>query len=345
MSILCYNLLMSSKHFHRVLGGTTITLGVLSLAIVSYAFSGHFVTSAPMEGRLVSTAQRKDPPWKIITPEMVMTGTTIPSDTNVIFELPTDMRPILRDVLLGSTDSDVRYWGYCLPDDYQKEQAVGSDRLPGKVFLSNGEQAARDEAYQQSLREHFTISKNLTEEDLNQMRTRPKGLVENEFLTFDPGSICYIMTSRPLALGTDDDDDGANCEVERVNHTDPHIPDTDGDGLHDGCEIFGVKSSPTLRDTDGDGLIDGMEDADHNCHYTAGDETNPLSWDTDHDGIPDGLMKMGDARKTRLMGEDKNLNGVVDPGESDPRKWSTVGNEISDGERYWQCVFTQGTNC
>jgi len=51
------------------------------------------------------------------------------------------------------------------------------------------------------------------------------------------------------------------------------------------------------RDSDGDGLPDALERATG---------TRPLRADTDRDGVPDGE-------------EDTNLDGVVDPGESDPR--------------------------
>lgn len=51
------------------------------------------------------------------------------------------------------------------------------------------------------------------------------------------------------------------------------------------------------RDSDGDGLPDALE------RETG---TGPLRADTDRDGVPDGE-------------EDTNLDGVVDPGESDPR--------------------------
>lgn len=62
-------------------------------------------------------------------------------------------------------------------------------------------------------------------------------------------------------------------------------------------------------DTDGDGLPDSREVA-------LG--TNPLDADSDDDGLADGV-------------EDANHNGVVDPGERDPRSADTDGDGIQDG--------------
>jgi hypothetical protein len=41
--------------------------------------------------------------------------------------------------------------------------------------------------------------------------------------------------------------------------TDPRNPDTDGDGLADGFEVFVYGTDPTAIDTDGDGTYDGGE--------------------------------------------------------------------------------------
>lgn len=275
---------------------------------------------------------------------MIMSGATIPADTNVIIEIPETTGPIARRVLFGTRDPDIRYWGYCLPENYDQAKAIQSDELPGKVFLSEGERKARDNAYKQKLSDHFSVPENLTEEDLNQLRKQPAGKIEHQLEIFEPGSICYVMSQVSLALGIDRDDDEANEQVEHEHGTNPLVADTDGDGILDGREILYLKTSPLRRDTDGDGLIDGIEDVNQNGRIEA-TETNPLQWDTDRDGLPDGLMKMGNGRNTRLLGEDKNLSGTVDEGESDPRKWSTFSNGISDGERYYQCILEGRNDC
>ena len=122
---------------------------------------------------------------------------------------------------------------------------------------------------------------------------------------------------------TDRDHDGLSDTRERKLGTSPLDRDTDDDGLSDGREVLRTHTSPLHRDTDGDGLPDGLElgvtrriadppgvvrgtrasrfraDADPRTH------TSPVRRDTDRDGVSDGR-------------EDRNHNGRVDPGESDP---------------------------
>jgi YD repeat-containing protein len=70
-----------------------------------------------------------------------------------------------------------------------------------------------------------------------------------------------------------------------------------------------VVTTPPPPDPDGDGLPSRLE-------MLSG--TNPFDADTDDDGIPDSL-------------EDINMNGRVDPGETDPRKVDTDGDGVQDG--------------
>jgi outer membrane protein OmpA-like peptidoglycan-associated protein len=84
--------------------------------------------------------------------------------------------------------------------------------------------------------------------------------------------------------------------------------DTDGDGLSDERESVRWNTDPNDPDTDDDGLPDGLE-VDTN--------TNPTLPDTDSDGLADGV-------------EDANHNGLVDAGESDPRRADTDGGGAND---------------
>lgn len=329
---------------HRILGWTTLVLGVLCAVIVTAAFSQSLTNNPSLPGYVLRTANRVPPAWKVINAAQMASGAMIPANTNVIIELPTVMRPILRRALFGISGDTVRYWGYCLPEGYDKSDAMKMSRLPGKVFLSEAERKARDAEYQEKLKKSVSLRRGITEEELNGTKAAPKGAIRHEFEQFDPGSVCYVMTEENIPVGTDQDDDGANEEIERIYKTNPLLPDTDEDGVSDGREILFLHTSPVIRDSDGDGLIDGIEDANHNG-FVDFDETNPLQWDTDRDGLPDGLMKMGAARNTVIKGEDKNLNGVVDEGEYDPRKWSTARDGISDGSMYFQCILTGGTDC
>jgi hypothetical protein len=54
----------------------------------------------------------------------------------------------------------------------------------------------------------------------------------------------------------DDDGDGLFNFAERDFRTDPKDPDTDGDGVWDGEELFVFDTSPSDPDTDGDGMGD-----------------------------------------------------------------------------------------
>jgi hypothetical protein len=99
----------------------------------------------------------------------------------------------------------------------------------------------------------------------------------------------------PSDANQDADNDGLTNLQEYQLGTDPHNPDTDGDGLKDGVETgTGVWVSPTNTgtdplnpDTDGDGLLDSVEnntgiyvDAQHTG-------TNPNKRDTDGDTFSD----------------------------------------------------------
>ena len=114
----------------------------------------------------------------------------------------------------------------------------------------------------------------------------------------------------------DDDGDGLSDDAEDTFGTDPLDADTDDDGLADGLEVSATRTSPTVADTDGDGVGDGTEvgetvgtsDTDAGAFIPDADPkatTDPKNADTDDDGLTDG-------------GEDKDGNGRVDAGESDP---------------------------
>jgi hypothetical protein len=112
--------------------------------------------------------------------------------------------------------------------------------------------------------------------------------------------------------GRDDGVEDANKDGKHdASETDATNPDTDGDGLSDGTEgavVNGTvqpgETDPRKKDTDGDGINDGVE--------TTTTKTNPVQADTDNDGCKDGA-------------EDLNQNGVVDPGETDPKDGKDCG--------------------
>jgi hypothetical protein len=133
------------------------------------------------------------------------------------------------------------------------------------------------------------------------------------------------------ACDTDDDNDGLTDDAERALGSSSADLDSDDDGLsdvredrnHDG-RTNRRETNPARYDTDGDGLSDGLE-----LGLTRGvadppgavkgtgrrfrrdrdprTKTNPLRADTDGGGFVDGK-------------EDRNHNGRVDKGETDPNK-------------------------
>jgi hypothetical protein len=124
-------------------------------------------------------------------------------------------------------------------------------------------------------------------------------------------------------------------DADSQSRTNPTNPDTDGDGLRDGAEdtnrngkLDPGELDPANPDTDGDGLRDGVEDKDLDGVVDPG-ETDPRKRDTDEDGLSDSreLNTTGtDPRNPDTDGdsckdgaEDIDGDGVVDPGEKNPK--------------------------
>ncbi|MHA7630708.1 Ig-like domain-containing protein [Corallococcus sp. M7] len=145
----------------------------------------------------------------------------------------------------------------------------------------------------------------------------------------------------------DADNDGLSDAEEAQYGTDPRNADTDGDGLSDGVEVHSGRTDPLDDDSDDDGVLDGNEDANHDG-ITQDTETDPTLADSDSDGLSDGVelgltapqgtgtdpaLFVADADPATTTDplnvdtdnggvwdgfEDKNHNGKVDPGETNP---------------------------
>lgn len=315
----------------------TVGLGVLTLAVVVTAVE----QGASYAGRLVPAHMRGAVPWKTINADQMDSGSTAPADTNVILQIPEGAERMTLDVLTGYRGSKTRFWGYCFPENYDRDAALRRRRFPGTVFFSKKERAMRLEQQQNLRQENFTVEDDLTEEDLNEERVY-RGSIRHQQEVFTGGTSCYLMTEAPLPIGTDNDHDRANSAVERDVGSDPRNADTDADGVQDGPETFFLATNPVLRDSDGDGLIDGIEDKNHNGRRD-NDETNASEWDTDGDGLCDGLCKVEKGQK--LRGEDKNINGMTDDGESNPLNIDSDGDSILDFHEVYVCELAGGTEC
>nr|AYM52573.1 cell surface protein [Aetherobacter rufus] len=148
-------------------------------------------------------------------------------------------------------------------------------------------------------------------------------------------------------LGSDDasvvdsDGDKLGDKLEAFLHSNPDDADSDDDGVLDGDEANPADDTDgdgliclLDADSDNDGLFDGTE-VGNNCldpatNKAAGrcrpdanhgvTKTSAVKRDTDGGGASDGS-------------EDSNLNGLVDPGETDPAKKSDDGKVTdSDGD-------------
>ncbi|MFP2905519.1 adventurous gliding motility lipoprotein CglD [Pyxidicoccus sp. 3LFB2] len=136
-------------------------------------------------------------------------------------------------------------------------------------------------------------------------------------------------------------------DTDPDSRTSPVKADTDGDGLEDGLEDLNRnggrdsgETDPNALDSDGDGLRDNEEDA--NLTGTVSPrETDPRKRDTDADGLSDSLEKGTgtDPLKPDSDGdscgdgdEDKDHDGTVEPGESDPRRGGDCVAAVLDAD-------------
>lgn len=316
--------------YSRALRLAIVILAVLTGLIVIVAL-GREGNAVPLAGYVLTTPTRAVPSRRI-TPEEAAAGTTVPPDTHVTFTLP-DMPSITRMTLFGGPATNAeRYWGYCFVGDERERKKAGMKPYhPTGFFYSSGQQ--REDASLKSLHEIFRA-----------------------------GETCYVMTSVPLGIGPDEDGDGLNRSLERLNGTYPNYHDSDGDGFTDGQEVFTTKTNPTTVDTDSDGIIDSREDKNGNGIADAG-ETSPFTADSDKDRLCDGDGWLGTACPERhymsatkacppsmpaaecrfvtlIHGEDLNNNGVVDNGETDPTKVATYG--ITDWQYRRQLLKASG---
>jgi outer membrane protein OmpA-like peptidoglycan-associated protein len=145
----------------------------------------------------------------------------------------------------------------------------------------------------------------------------------DSYLKVQIGLIYHFGFSSSL----DSDGDGLTDEQERKYGTDPNNPDTDGDGLKDGEEVFKYHTDPLNPDTDGDGIPDGNEVFKF--------KTDPLKADTDDDGLTDGeeILKYN----TDPLRADTDGDGLTDGDEvkkyhTNPLKADTDGDGLTDGE-------------
>lgn len=344
--IFCYTILMSlflqSAPVRATLKWATMSLSALTLLMVGYGTLNPELEA--LQGRLLPAHTRGAIKWLTLTGPEILSGATIPPNVNVIIHIPEEIDRITRRTFFGQRSETVKYWGYCFPHTEEEAEVLNKRYgFPGLIFLSEGERDARRTEYLTKRRETFSPYTDLQNEPrLNQTEIEPRYAVRHQIDVFKGGSTCYVMSEEVLPVGADPDDDKLNNALETSFGVDPFNPDSDGDGIDDGIEVFRLGTHPKRRDSDGDGLIDGIEDADRNGRISQG-ETNPMEWDTDRDGLCDGICKIN--KGLDIRGEDKNLNGIVDEGEHDPRTPDTNGDGVLDEHDVYLCVLAGGDDC
>ncbi|QRN95703.1 OmpA family protein [Archangium violaceum] len=140
----------------------------------------------------------------------------------------------------------------------------------------------------------------------------------------DPGETNPLDPADDKVDNKDSDGDGIPDSIETATGTNPNDADSDDDGITDGNEdkdhdgvVDAGETNPRNPDTDGDGIQDGTESgltspqgSGTNTSVFVPDAdpsttTNPLDPDTDDGGVKDG-------------DEDRNHNGRIDQGETNP---------------------------
>jgi hypothetical protein len=334
---------MPSSHLHRLnrsLGSATALLGLTTLAVIAVTFHRTGTT----DQALIIRRDSVEGNWKVFDEVQVQSGVTIPANTNVVFHLPFTFTRLSREVLFGQKGDDVRYWGYCFPQNYDPAVVQKRQGLRGLLFLSDKEQRVQQKIIEDQ-RVQFSLARlPKNQQEVERAAQASRGTIRSQISVFEAGMLCYVMTEASLSLGLDPDGDRLNDVLERLERTDPQNPDTDADGVLDGVEVF-TFTDPLRRDTDGDGVIDGIEDENWNGRIETV-ETNPRSKDSDGDGLCDGLCRLKVRRGLELFaGEDRNLNGMVDDGETNPGKHDTDGNKINDYQEFLNCLSSGASSC
>jgi MYXO-CTERM domain-containing protein len=215
------------------------------------------------------------------------------------------------------------------------------------------------------------LEERLAATDPRDADTDDDGLLDGEEVAFETDPLNRDTDGDLLLDGTEAgarrphaDTDPARfvADSDPQTHTDPLNPDTDGGGIIDGLEdidrdgaIGGDETDPrngsddrlegclSRRDCDGDRLPDTFEQTigtDPRNRDSDGDgiddgtevlrlpALDPLNGDSDEDGLCDGST---DVEPVCVGGEDLNLDGFIDQGETDPAEGDSDFGGVPDG--------------
>jgi hypothetical protein len=150
--------------------------------------------------------------------------------------------------------------------------------------------------------------------------------VRGNFQAVNHKTLFFLETGVGCMSGEDRDGDG----VRDTDETDPCDPDTDGDGMLDGWEVFYGQCLDALT-------VDSDDDADGDSLTNLQEfwwETDPCHDDTDGDGLFDGEEIF--IFSTYPGSTDTDEDGIIDGDEvytygTDPRDYDTDGGLEADG--------------
>jgi uncharacterized repeat protein (TIGR01451 family) len=213
----------------------------------------------------------------------------------------------------------------------------GQDRIVGFTRTGGGANWNTDQSFQ------FTfVATAPSLPEVSRFKARATGMDGRDMILLEGEAVVIVVDTTDV----DSDGDGLSDIDEGIAGSDPHNPDTDGDGIPDGIEVGGDPHSPADTDddgtpdfldldSDGDGLADSTEllgdpdddgipnfrDTDSDGDGLEDDEetalgTDPYDPDTDHDGLDDRDETI---RGTNPLNPDSDCDGVSD------------GQEVSDG--------------
>ena len=122
---------------------------------------------------------------------------------------------------------------------------------------------------------------------------------------------CTQLVTVSVSTNYDCDSDGLSDADELAMGTNPAEPDTDGDGLLDGEEVYDYNTDPLLADTDGDGMPDGWE-ATNDFNPRSDLETGGLvAWWQFNDGAGSVASNSADTNYTGVLQNMDNGNWTV----------------------------------
>lgn len=207
-------------------------------------------------------------------------------------------------------------YGGALPNNqknvYDKNKIIFPAGLGFELYLTDNLVLNAKGTYRFGMSEYF--------DDLSNKEDSKASSNADQLLNFGLGFSYYIFGV------ADYDKDGLSNSREREIGSDPRNPDTDGDGIRDGDEVFTYYTDPLKPDTDGDGLTDYDEIFTY--------KTSPIKFDTDADGLSDGEEI---ARKTDPLKFDSDQDGLGDGDEvlkfnTDPLNSDTDSDGLTDGD-------------